>query len=191
MGWAVVVVALVVATLVIGWLFGVGSGPGPVTAATSPTPTPTTAPTVRPSLSPTATARPSAIDTPEPTSAPTVEPTAAPAIEPTPAPTVEPTVEPSPEPTIDPSVPTGLAIAFPADGEYLSTRVINVFGTAPPGSTITRDVPLWFDDHVTTRNDGIWMMSVQLGDGSNQLSFRIGDDQSTEIHLTVVYESPG
>ncbi len=64
-------------------------------------------------------------------------------------------------------------------------------GVAPPGATITRDIPLWFDDHTTARPDGIWMLSVPLAQGENELAFRIGDDRSTEIRLFVTYRAPG
>lgn len=169
MGWAVIVVALVVTTVAVTWLLGLGAAPGPVTAALAPSPTQTPGPTLRPTV--------------VQTDQPTVEPTTS--IEPTPEPTIEPTLEPTVSPV------AGLSIVFPKDHDTISTRVINVIGNAPPGSTITRDIPMWFDDHTITRDDSIWMMSVQLGDGSNDLTFRIGDDRSTELHLTIVYQAPG
>jgi len=118
------------------------------------------------------------------TAAPTLEPTAAPTPEPTPTPTLEPTSEPTPAPTPQ----LGLTFDFPHDGEVLSDRDINVIGRAPPGSTVTRDIPMWFDDHTLVRDDGIWMLAVHLGDGQNLLRFRIDDDRSTEQVITVTYQ---
>lgn len=64
-----------------------------------------------------------------------------------------------------------------------------MFGTGPPGATVTRDIPLWFDDHVTVRADGTWQMRVSLGLGENVFRFRVGDDRSTERVITVTYEA--
>jgi len=66
-------------------------------------------------------------------------------------------------------------------------QTIDIAGAAPPGSTITRDVPLWFDDHVTARPGGRWTMRVGLSQGLNELRFRLGDDRATEIVLRVTY----
>jgi hypothetical protein len=138
---------------------------------------------------------------PEPTPAPTPEPTTIP--EPTPAPTPEPTLQatteptPIPTPTSTPESPTiaptltaqlGLTFDFPRDGEVLRDADINVIGRAPPGADVTRDVPMWFDDHTTVRDDGIWVLPIHLGEGANVLRFRIGDDRSTEQVLTVTYQ---
>lgn len=119
------------------------------------------------------------IATQEPSASPTLVPTvpATPRPTPTPDPTLEPTLEPQ----------LGLTFDFPYDGDVLSDADINVIGRAPPGSTITRDVPMWFDDHTLTRDDGIWMMPIHLDDGQNLLRFRIGDDRSTEQLITVTY----
>lgn len=153
---------------------------GPTAIAASPTLGATPGPTLEPSTAPTE-GGPAPISTPFPTPSPTREPTPAPTLEPTP--TLTPTLRPTPVPT-----PTlTLGIDFPRDGQVLHTRVINVAGTAPAGATITRDVPMWFDDHAVARGDGTWLMSVELADGQNLLRFRIGDDRATELTLAVTY----
>jgi hypothetical protein len=63
--------------------------------------------------------------------------------------------------------------------------VILVRGHAPPRSTVTRDVPLWFDQHVTADADGHWSMEVPLSVGENRLTFRLADDRTTEATITV------
>lgn len=176
----------IVATLGIAWILGVGSSPRAVTADVSPTLTasmsgPTGPLTPRPTLATSATTPPV-----EPTR--TARPTIVPTPTPSPTPTRSPSPAPSTEPTAEPEL--GFAIDFPSDGESLTTRQINIIGTAPRGSTITHDVPMWFDEHTVTRSDGIWMMPISLSDGQNRLTFRIGDDRSTEIVVTVVYSSP-
>lgn len=86
-------------------------------------------------------------------------------------------------------MPAGaLTITEPADGAVTNTSVIFVRGIAPPGATVTRDIPLWFDDHTIADAGGRWSFAVQLGAGANLLTFRIGDDASTTKTLTVYYE---
>ena len=107
--------------------------------------------------------------------------------------TASPTPRPTPllTPEATPGPETGIRIDFPADGETVVSRVINVIGTGPVGATITRDIPLWFDDHTTVRDDGLWMLRVELNEGSNELAFRIGDDRSTERRIVVTYAPDG
>jgi hypothetical protein len=100
-----------------------------------------------------------------------------------------PTVTQTPRPTRPPpSHGPGFGILFPGEGEILQDEQINVFGTGPPGATVTRDIPLWFDDHVTVQADGTWLMPVSLGPGENVFRFRVGDNRSTEHVITVTYE---
>ena len=86
-----------------------------------------------------------------------------------------------------PNQSVGLTLVFPRGGEVLHQGQINVVGTGPPGGTLTRDIPLWFDDHVTVHADGTWLVPVSLGVGENVLRFRIGDDRSTEQVVNVTY----
>jgi hypothetical protein len=75
----------------------------------------------------------------------------------------------------------------PADGSTTTEGVIAVRGLAAPRSVITRDIPLWFDEHVTADSAGRWSFVLQLNEGQNTFKFRIGDDLATERTLTVYY----
>jgi len=192
-GRLAVVAALVLAAGVLGWLLG-GAGSGSTGAtraaaggsssplATGPASGPTSAGTPEPTLTPTD------LRTREATPQPTVEAT----LQPTPQPTVEATLQPTPQPTLQPTMEAtppsaGLVIDFPQDGDLVRSRSINVIGTAPPGATVTRDIPLWFDDHATADADGLWMIPVELAEGENRLTFRLGDDAATARVILVRY----
>ncbi len=166
-GWIALVAALVLGAGVVGWLLGGGGGGrgqpsgGDETVGAGG------------AVGGTATA------TPEVTVRQTMEPTASPT----------PTIEPTPRPTIEPTPQlVGLVIDFPADGETVRSRNINIIGTAPPGATVTRDVPLWFDDHTIAGDDGLWMLPVELAEGENRLALRVGDDPTTAQVLLVTYQ---
>ena len=60
---------------------------------------------------------------------------------------------------------------------------------AAPHATITRDVPLWFDEHTEADSSGHWSFVEQLSPGRNEFTFRVADDRSTE-HTLVVYYTP-
>ena len=79
-------------------------------------------------------------------------------------------------------------IVEPAAGETVDQPTVIIRGRAPPGSTVTRDIPLWFDDHTLADNRGRWFVSVDLAPGENRLTFRIGDDSETSRTITVVYQ---
>jgi hypothetical protein len=90
-----------------------------------------------------------------------------------------------------PSAPiVELTIQSPADRQAVATKDVTVIGLAPPGLTVTRDVSFGLDQHATVDGTGHWAMSVGLGNGDNQLVFRIGDDRSTEKRLHVTYQPP-
>ena len=44
------------------------------------------------------------------------------------------------------------------------------------------------DDTATAGPDGAWHMDVRLEEGRNELTFRLGDDESTEQQLVIVYD---
>jgi hypothetical protein len=64
-------------------------------------------------------------------------------------------------------------------------RVVIVRGLAAPGATVTRDVPMWFDEHVVADNAGRWSFVVQLAIGDNSMTFRLGDDASSVRTLNI------
>jgi hypothetical protein len=67
-------------------------------------------------------------------------------------------------------------------------RNIIVRGLAPPGVTVTRDIPFWFDEHTVADANGRWSFAVSLRPGENLLTFRIGSDTATSRTITVHYQ---
>ena len=90
----------------------------------------------------------------------------------------------SPSPTPTPPA-FGLIILEPADGSTSADRTIIIRGLAQPNATITRDVPLWFDEHKVADGSGRWSFVESLNPGENKFTFRVGDDISTAVTLTV------
>lgn len=84
----------------------------------------------------------------------------------------------------------GLTITSPTDGQTVATKEVTVIGTAPPGLTITQDIQFRPDQHTTVDGTGHWAIKVGLDDGENRLKFRIGDDESTEKTIRVIYTPP-
>jgi hypothetical protein len=81
----------------------------------------------------------------------------------------------------------GLKIVKPTDGFTTRSNSIVISGTAQPNVTITRDVPLWFDEHVVADDRGRWSFTEPLNVGENTFTFRVGDDTATAVTLTVYY----
>lgn len=194
-GWIAVVAALVLGAGLVGWLLGGGGAGQPregdetvgAQGAVGGTATATRALATRALATRTAAGGSPSPVASEPTSEPTPEVTHRPTVELTasPTPTIEPTLRPTSEPT--PQL-AALVIDFPADGEMVQSRNINIIGTAPPGATVTRDIPLWFDDHTIAGDDGLWMLPVELAEGENRLALRVGDDPTTAQVLLVTYQ---
>lgn len=84
----------------------------------------------------------------------------------------------------------GFAILSPADGQAVASKDVVVIGTAPPGVTITQDISFGLDQHTTVDGTGHWAIAVGLGEGDNKLTFRIGDDHSTQQTIRVIYTPP-
>jgi hypothetical protein len=86
--------------------------------------------------------------------------------------------------------PVGLTILSPADGAVVGSQDLTVIGSAPAGLTITQDISFGLDRHATVDGTGHWAIQVQLSDGENRLTFRIGDDASTSQTIRVIYIPP-
>lgn len=189
--WLAFIAVGVLAVVVLFFISGaLGAGPTSTLLPTA-TPVPTrsqAAVFVQESPAPTATPRPTPSPTPIPIPSPTPpvtpSPTASPTLPPTPSPTPSPILSATPVPVVPAAA---LAIIEPADGAVSNVSVIFVRGIAAPGATITRDIPLWFDDHTIADIAGNWSLAVQLGAGANLLTFRIDDDTSTAKTVTVWY----
>jgi hypothetical protein len=187
--WPVVVAGVALGLLAVAWILaGRPSQQGVNLADSSMSPAPSL-------QSPRTTAVAGLVSPAPPSPTPT---TAVRATATLPAPTRRPTPtasEPAPTESIPTETPPGqvaaLTIIFPADGELVRDQSFNVVGNGPPGATVTRDIPLWFDDHVVVREDGNWLMPITLGQGENVLRFRMGDDRSTEVVIRVIYQPRG
>ena len=83
----------------------------------------------------------------------------------------------------------GLVILEPADNATVTDHVLAIRGLTQPGATVTRDVPLWLDEHTVADSAGRWSFVEALNSGANTFTFRVGDDRATDVTLTV-YLSP-
>ena len=84
----------------------------------------------------------------------------------------------------------GLTILSPTDGQAVAAKDVLVIGLAPPGLTVTQDISFGFDQHATADGTGHWAIKVGLNEGDNKLTFRIGDDHSTQHTIRVIYTPP-
>ena len=96
----------------------------------------------------------------------------------------------STEPGATQSAAPSFTVDGPATGSVVSISPIEVTGTAQAGARIVRDVPLAPDDDVIAGTNGRWSMNVELDEGANELVFRLGDDESTEVRIGLTYD-PG
>jgi hypothetical protein len=94
---------------------------------------------------------------------------------------------PGPSVVVPPPPIVGLSILSPTDGQAVAAPEVTVIGTAPPGVSITQDISLGLDQHSTSDGTGHWAIKVGLNEGDNKLTFRIGDDRSTEKSIRVTY----
>ena len=83
-----------------------------------------------------------------------------------------------------------LVIASPVDGATVDAGSVAVSGTGPPNVEVIHDISYSPDSRTTTDSSGSWTISAQLSEGSNQLKFRLGGDDSTAQTVTVTYLAP-
>lgn len=168
------------------------SQPPAPTPTTVPTPIPTVWATPVPTPTPTLTPSPASTPSASPLSTPTPTPLRTPAAQPTL--TASPTLAPQPPtptpPTPAPTALAGLLIVDPPPDATLNNSSVIISGLAPPGAVITHDVPGWFDEHTVADREGHWAFAESLRDGKNTFTFRIADDRTTEVRLTVYYDHP-
>jgi hypothetical protein len=94
---------------------------------------------------------------------------------------------PSASAVVPPPPIVGLTILSPSDGQAVAAPEVTVIGIAPPGLSITQDISFGLDQHATSDGTGHWAIKVGLNEGDNKLTFRIGDDRSTEKSIRVTY----
>lgn len=150
---------------------------------------------------------PEATPTPLVTPAPTPSPTAALAVtgdgpgqerqtaapDPTPEratppaePTRAPRATPAPQDGTDEGRP--LTVEFPQDGDAVVSHRINVFGRAPGGAVVVRELPDGTNAETSARPDGLWVMGVELQPGANELTFRVRGADGDPLVVTVTYQ---
>lgn len=105
--------------------------------------------------------------------------------------TLPPGVTPAPGATLPPGEPSapqvGLTILSPTDRSAVASRQVTVIGRAPAGVRVVQDISFGIDRSATADGTGHWAIVVDLREGANELTFRIGDDRSTEVKLLVSY----
>ena len=84
-----------------------------------------------------------------------------------------------------------LTITSPGEGAVVTTRSIDISGTAPAGAEVVQDISFSPDQRTTADSSGRWTVTVDLDEGANELTFRIGSDKSTARTIHVTYTTPG
>ena len=100
---------------------------------------------------------------------------------------------PAPEVTPDAGdgrtpVDRALSVEFPQDGDTVVSRRINVFGRAPGGAVVVRELPDGGVAETAARPDGLWLMQVELSPGLNELAFRVQGTASAPLIVRVTYQ---
>lgn len=86
--------------------------------------------------------------------------------------------------SLSPVTGTGpLRVLAPINGSTVDVATVLVGGIAPPGATVTQDVDLVADPHTIADASGNWSISTALEPGANKLTFRLGDDVTTDVSL--------
>jgi hypothetical protein len=107
--------------------------------------------------------------------------------------TLAPGVTLAPGATLPPGQPpvapqVGLTIISPTDNAAVATRQVTVIGLAPPGVRVVQDISFGIDRSATADGTGHWAIVADLAEGANKLTFRIGDDRSTQQVVYVSYQ---
>jgi hypothetical protein len=79
-----------------------------------------------------------------------------------------------------------LRVLTPSNGDIVETASVTFAGTAPAGSTVIQDISLAGDREVVA-TDGTWTLDVDLDEGVNEVTLRLGDDRSTEQTIRLTY----
>ncbi len=100
------------------------------------------------------------------------------------------TASPAPTPPIRDleASPRPLTVSFPEQGEQVVSPRINVFGRAPGGAVIVRDLPDGGTQESVARPDGLWLMRVDLDPGTNDLVFRVAGSTAEPLVVRVTYQ---
>jgi len=88
--------------------------------------------------------------------------------------------------TASASAAGSLRILTPSNGDIVVTASVTFAGTAPAGSTVIQDIALAGDPEVVA-TDGTWTLDIELDEGVNEITLRIGDDRDTEQTIRLTY----
>jgi len=170
--WAFVLVVLVLGLgAIVIVAFG---GIGPRTAS-APTPTPTRVAPTPPRPSPTGALAVTGGGGGTATDAPDRTPAAR--------------ATPGPSPIAGGAATSGaLRVEFPREGEVVVSRRINVFGRAPGGSRVLRELPDGSIVAAVARPDGLWILGVDLEPGTTELRFRVESSDAGPVVVHVTYQ---
>lgn len=186
--WVFALVALVLGAGFIAFIVVEGNGRQ---LAVAPDPTPTPVVTPAPTASPTAAlavtgegpAGPGTTDDPAPT--PDRDRPATPSARPDPTREPGPTAQPDGGET---PADRALTVEFPRDGDAVVSPRINVFGRAPGGAVVLRELPDGSVAETAARPDGLWLMQVELEPGLNELAFRVQGTATGPLIVRVTYQ---
>lgn len=92
----------------------------------------------------------------------------------------------SPIATASEPVVGSLRVLTPSNGDIVESASVTFAGTAPAGSTVIQDIPLAGDQEVVA-TDGTWTLDVELDEGVNEITLRLGDDRETEQTIRLTY----
>lgn len=79
-----------------------------------------------------------------------------------------------------------LRILTPSSGDVVTDASVTFAGTAPQGATVVQDISLSPDQQVVV-TDGTWTLDVELDEGVNDITLRLGDDDSTAQTIRLTY----
>jgi hypothetical protein len=81
-----------------------------------------------------------------------------------------------------------LRVDFPQDGDTVVSGHINVFGRAPGGARVLRELPDGSVQETVARPDGLWIMGVDLVAGDNVLRFAVAGEPGEPVVVRVTYQ---
>lgn len=79
-----------------------------------------------------------------------------------------------------------LRILTPSNGDVVEVSTVTFAGTAPLGATVIQDISLASDQQMVA-TDGTWTLDVELDEGVNDITLRLGDDESTTQTIRLAY----
>lgn len=87
------------------------------------------------------------------------------------------------------SAPAGaLVIASHEDGETVGDDSVQISGTAPPNAEIVQNIAFGRDRRTSADAAGSWVLTVDLEEGDNDITLRIGSDDATSKTIRIVYD---